>query len=243
MTSEHRGGSGETVELIIVEPERTRRAALRAALEADTIVVSSAARALRELDSGRPVARLVVATHRYSKRRDENDRLNGRTGVLALLGRARELGVRERVLDARDCDFEFYAASRTLGTDVWPESAVEEATAWYREGLKLDLDVLDRLARDIAKAQVAQELELTPAEATLVFTELVDGGSYEEIGQRLSISTHTVKAHFRNMRGTTGLSRDGLRTHALQALLFARGFVERESYRKQGRRVPARTEA
>lgn len=223
------GGYGaQLAQLVVVEPERDRRAALRATLTGNTVVVSGAERAQRELESGRQIARLIIATPRYTKRRDEDERLLARKRLLALLTRARELGVRERVLDARDCDLELYTASRTLGTDVWPESELEEATDWYREGLKLDFEVRDRLARDIARAQVAQELELTPSEATLVFTELLEGGSYDEIGHRLSISAHTVKAHFRNMRIATGLTRDGLRTYALRALLFARGHVERE---------------
>jgi len=214
--------------ILIVEPEENRRQVLVEALAGVGEVVEAAVYGREALESRCDRERLVVALPRSARRSAADRREVLRQRTLDLLARARELGVSERALDGRGCDIELYTAARSIGAEVWPESTAEEAALWYRNGLTLTVPIKDRIARDIARAHVYRDLELTRAELALLFQDLLDGGSYEKLGDDLGITAHTVKAHFRNMRQNTGLSRDELRSRALEALVFARGFVERE---------------
>lgn len=213
--------------IIVVEPQRRRRRELKAELGTGCAVFPSLERSRAALESSSAPIRLVVSLPPKSRVKAAGSSGDPRSKTLDFLSWAKPI-VSERILDGRGCDTEFYSASRALGVAVWPESIVEEATAWYPYGLEFDIELKDRLAKDIARTELAQELELTPSETSLVFEELCAGGSYEEMGRSLSISLHTVKAHFRNMRVNTGLTRGQLRVRALKTLLFARGLVERE---------------
>jgi len=213
-------------ELLVVEPDASRREALRTVLHEATIV-DDVASASELLEGGARPERLVLALPKVRRRRERHERTS-ETRALELFAQARSLSIPERVLDARSCDIELYTATRTLGAEVWPASVLDEAQRWYRDGLILDLSAKDRVAQDIAREHVARSLDLTLTEVALVFRSLLEGGSYEAIGDDLSMSPQTVRTHFRNMRKRTGLRRDELQARALQALVFARGFVERE---------------
>lgn len=214
--------------ILVVEPDDWRREALDHALGDRAEVVEAILDGHDALEANPARSRLVVALPALSRRGAEERQQTLRQAALDLFARAQQLAVPERALDGRDCDIELYTAMRSIGALVWPESSLEEARLWYRDGLTMTLGVKDRLARDIARAHVARHLALTRAELALLFRDLLDGGSYEKLGDDLGITAHTVKAHFRNMRQNTGLSRDELRSRALRALVFARGFVERE---------------
>jgi len=214
--------------ILVVEPDDERRAVLRDVLGERGEVVEAILDGQDALEARPGRSRVVVALPASSRRGAEERQEALRHAALDLFARADQLGVPERVLDARDCDIELYTALRSLGAVIWPESSVEEASLWCRDGLTVTLTIKDRIARDIARAHVARELALTRAELALLFRDLLDGGSYEKLGDDLGITAQTVKAHFRNMRQNTGLSRDELRSGALRALVFARGFVERE---------------
>lgn len=213
-------------EVLIVEPDPSRREVLRLAL-AEAAIVDRVSAAGELLDEGVRPTRLVLALPKARRRRKRRER-GTEAEALHLLARARRLAIPERVLDARSCDIELYTASRTLGAEVWPESIADEAPTWYREGLTQDVAIKDRIARDIAREHVARTLDLTPTEVSLVFRALLEGGTYECMGDALGMSPQTVRTHFRNMRKRTGLRRDELQARALEAMIFARGFVERE---------------
>jgi DNA-binding CsgD family transcriptional regulator len=214
--------------VLVVEPEEARRHMLEEALGPAGEVVEAFVDARRALEERPPRKRVVVMLPQPA-RRDTSERQEAlRRRALELFARAQQLEIPECALDGRGCDLELYTALRSIGAVIWPESTVEEAVVWCQEGLTLTLEIKDRIAQDLARAHIWRELALTPAELTLLFRDLLDGGSYEALGGALDISAHTVKAHFRNMRQSTGLSREELRSRALRALVFARGFVERE---------------
>lgn len=214
--------------ILVVEPDEERREALRDVLGDRGQVVEAILDGHDALDANPERRRLVVALPASFRRGEEERQEALRQAALDLFARAHRLAVPERALDGRDCDIELYTAMRSIGAVIWPESSLEEASHWYRDGLTITVKVKDRIARDIARAHVARDLALTRAELALLFRDLLDGGSYEQLGDDLGITAHTVKAHFRNMRQNTGFSRDELRSLALRALVFARGFVERE---------------
>ncbi len=218
----------EEQQILIVEPDESRRAILSDALRGRGEVVEALLDGHEALEARPERTRVVVALPTPARRTPEERREALHDFVLDLFARARKLDVDERVLDGRDCDIELYTAMRSIGAVVWPESSVEEAIRWCMHGLTMTLEIKDRLAQDIARAHVSQQLALTRAELALLFQDLLDGGSYEKLGKDLGVTAHTVKAHFRNMKQSTGLSRDELRSRALRALVFARGFVERE---------------